>query len=259
MLTAAAGYRIIASDLSRSLETTAKKPEVARETAYYLEHIGSVRSIDDFLADSRLFNYAMKAFGLGEMTYAKAFMRKVLTEGIDNQRSFANSLVDRRYREFAEVFNFFRYGEATTSFQSAQQGTVDAYVRQSLEEDAGGQNEGIRLALYFQRKAPEISSAYSILGDRALLTVVQTAFGLSPATAAADIDRQAEMISERLDIEDLKDPTKLQKFIDRFISLWEVTNPSASPSSAMLIGQPIEFGITPDLLATLQSLKLGGP
>jgi Protein of unknown function (DUF1217) len=259
VLTAAAGYRIISSDIARSLEATAKKPDVARETAYYLDNIGEVKSIDDFLADSRLFSYAMKAFGLGEMTYARAFMRKVLSEGVDHGRSFANSLADPRYRQFAETFNFARYGEATTSFQRAQQGTVDAYVRQTLEEDAGRQNEGVRLALYFQRKAPGISSVYNILGDRALLTVVQTALGLSPLTAAADIEKQAEMISKRLDIADLKDPVKLQKFIDRFVSLWEVANPSASPGpAAILIGQPVEFGIRPDLLATLQNLKQKG-
>ena len=51
MLTAAAGYRIIASDLTRSLGATAKRPDVARETAYYLDNIGEVKTIDDIIAD----------------------------------------------------------------------------------------------------------------------------------------------------------------------------------------------------------------
>ena len=98
MLTTAATYRMVANDLARSLDTTSKRPDVARETAYYLKNIGNVKSIDDFLGDDRLFAYAMKAFGLQDMSYAKAFMRKVLTEGIDDRRSFANSLTDVRYR-----------------------------------------------------------------------------------------------------------------------------------------------------------------
>ena len=56
---------------------------MALETAYYLKHIGDVKSIDDFIKDTRLFNYAMKAFGLEDMAYAKAFMRKVLVEGVE--------------------------------------------------------------------------------------------------------------------------------------------------------------------------------
>lgn len=259
MLTTATAYRLIANDLPRTLASTAQKPQVAREAEYYLASIGDVKSIDDFLADDRLFAFAMKAFGLGEMTYAKAFIRKALVEGIDDPRSFANRLADPRYREFVQTFNFDRYGAATTSFERAQQGTVDNYIRQVLEEDAGSRNEGVRLALYFQRKAPSLTSVYGILADRALLTVVQTALGLSPVTASADIDRQAEMISRRLDVEELKDPEQLKRFIDRFLSLWEIANPSAPQvSPAILIGLPVEAGIGPSLLTSLQNLRIRG-
>ncbi|MCL4766658.1 MAG: DUF1217 domain-containing protein [Hyphomicrobiaceae bacterium] len=250
---------MIASDLARSLGAAARKPEVARETAHYLANIGKVRTIEDLLADDRIFAYAMKAFGLEDMTYAKALMRKVLAEGIDDRQSIANGLADSRYREFAEAFNFARHGVAATSFQKAQQGAVDRYLRQRLEQDAGAQNEGVRLALYFQRKAPGISSVYAILGDRALLDVARTALGLSPAIAMADIDRQAEAIAERLAIGDLKDPGKLQRFLDRFMAHWDLSRPSTQPHpAAILAGRPVEAGIGPDLLASLQRLKPGG-
>jgi len=259
VLTTLAGYTIIAADLPRSLHNTAAKPQVARESEYYLAHIENVKSIDDFLADNRLFAYAMKAFGLGDMTYAKAFMRKVLTEGIDKQDSFANGLTDPRYKEFAEAFNFARYGTTTTIFDRTRQGTVDRYVRQALEEDAGQQNEGVRLALYFARKAPSVSSAYGLLADKALLQVTQTALGLSAATSAMDIDKQAEMIGKRLDIADLQDPDKLATFLKRFASLWELEHASAAQTSpAVLFTQPLELGVGADLLASLQNLRLGG-
>ena len=68
-------------------------------------------------------------------------------------------------------------------------------MRQTLEENAGAQNEGVRLALYFQRKAEASKSAYEILADPALLKVVQTALGIPPETGTQDIDRQAALIS----------------------------------------------------------------
>lgn len=260
MQTTLATYGTIASNMTRSLSTTAAKPQVAREAAYYLANIGNVKSIDDFLANKRLFSFAMKAFGLQDMTYAKAFMRKVLTEGTDKTDSFANTLSDKRYQQFAEAFNFVRYGATTTIFDRTRQGTVDAYVRQTLEEDAGAQNEGVRLALYFNRKAGGIKSAYSILADPALLKVVQTALGFPAATSAMDIDRQAQMIAARLKIDDLKDPSKLGKFLSRFASLWDLNNSATMPasSSATLLTQPLVAGIGVDVLATLQNLKLGG-
>ncbi len=79
-----------------------------------------------------------------------------------------------------------------TSLERAQQGVADKYVRQVLEEEAGQQNEGVRLALYFQRKAPGLSNAYQILADRALSTVVRTALGLPPMTAAVDMTGRHE-------------------------------------------------------------------
>jgi len=259
VLTTLATYVRIAGDLPRSLSVTAAKPQVAREAEHYLATVGNVKSIDDFIGNDRVFAFAMKAWGLADMAYAKAFMRKVLTEGIDDADSFANKLSDRRYREFAEAFNFVRFGETTTIFERTRQGTVDRYVRQTLEEDAGEQNEGVRLALYFERKAGSIQSTLGILADPALLKVVQTALAIPATTSLMDIDRQVEMISKRLDIEDLKDPEKLRSFLNRFAALWELDNPTAAPvSPALMFAQPIEAGIGANLLASLQNLKLGG-
>ena len=158
MLTTSLAYRLISTDIERSLARTAEKPIVERETTYYRENIASVKSIDDFFADDRLYRYATEAFGLSDMSYAKAFIRKVLEEGVDERSSLANKLSDGRYREFAEAFNFARYGPATTSFSRTQEGTVDRYVQHTMEKDAGQQNEGVRLALYFKRKAGDIDS-----------------------------------------------------------------------------------------------------
>lgn len=259
MLTTTAAYRMIASDLDRSLGNTARQPQVARERDYYLAHIGEVKSIDEFLADSRLYGFAMKAFGLQDMTYAKAFMRKVLTEGIDAEGAFATKLADPRYREFAETFNFARYGETATVFDRTRQGTVDRYVRQTLEENAGQQNEGARLALYFERKASSITSAIGLLADAALLKVVQTALGMPVEMSLASLDVQAKMITDRLDIEDLSDPDKLASFLSRFTSLYELQNPSSAASvPSILIGQSPAAGIGSGLLAALQNLQVGG-
>jgi len=259
VLTTLASYRLISSNLDRSLKNTAAEPQVARESEYYLSHIENVKSIDDFLSDYKVFNYAMKAFGLGDMTYAKAFMRKVLTEGVDSNNAFANTLSDTRYRDFAEAFNFKRYGETTTIFDRTRQGTVDRYVRQQVEENAGNQSEGARLALYFERKAPDIKDAYSVLGDKALLQVVETSLNLPKSISLLDIDKQAKLIGDRLNFDDLKDPEKLQKFLTNFAAKWDVENPTTTNQTpTLLIGQTTSIGLSSDLMTSLQNLKLGG-
>ena len=250
------GYQLIARDIPKSLERVQSQPMVQRETEYYLENIGNVKSIDDFMADSRLYRYAMKAHGLEDMAYAKAMIVKALEEGIDDEDAFANKLTDKRYREFVDTFNFARHGEATTIFDRAQKGTVDKYMRQTLEQNAGADNEGVRLALYFERKASSITSAFGILADPALAKVVYTALGLPDSFRSADIDRQAALIGERLNFEDFKDPELTGEFLKRFTSLWELSNPSSPQASiTALFAQPPQAGISTKLLLSLQTMK----
>ncbi len=264
MLTTLANYQLIAGNLEASLERVSQKPEVKREVAYYLSRIREIKSIDEFLADDRVYRFAMEASGLGDMIYAKAFMRKVLEEGIENPDSFANKLADSRFRAFARRFNFASFGPAATTFERARQEVVDDYIRLKLEKEAGQTDEGVRLALYFRRRAPGIRNGYDILADRALMKVAETVLG--HPLAHGDVDRNARIIEERLPIADFRDPEKLETFLTRFATLWQMntgggsapgTGTSAS-AGGILFPQPIEAGISSDLLASLQKIKLGG-
>jgi hypothetical protein len=366
-------YLAVTRDMTQSLGRVEKQPIAARETAYYMENIGTVKSVEDFLADDRLYRYAMKAHGLEDMIYAKAFMRKALTEGITDTNSFANKLTDKRYRDFVASFNFVALGEDATSYVKAQAGTtknymlqaelagvpatnpqvqadtafylanitkvksidqfmgdnrlysyamrayglsemiddkatmrtmleggvrdaespanvkkdariiafvtafnfeaygentttynasqrpaVDKYMRQTLEEDAGSQNEGVRLALYFERKSGDLKDFYGVLADPALAKVVRTALALPDSFATSDVDRQVKFFASKIDIEDFADPEKLGKFLQRFTAMWELQNPSAPAANfaTVLFSQPATIGISTDALLALQRLKL---
>ncbi len=249
-------YRLIAANLPKALERKASETSVKREVDYYQSHIVEVKSIDDFLADARLFKFAMKAYGLEEMDYAKAFMRKALKEGVDDKASFANRLSDERYKTFVQTFDFKTYGADTTTRPAVRTATVDAYVRQSLESDAGVADDGVRLALYFKRKAPEIRSALDILADKALGQVVRTALGLPAETASADIDAQAALINRKLDVASLQDPAALETFIRRFTALWDVQNDTV-PSPTLRLFSASTQDMDTDLLLKLQSIRLG--
>jgi hypothetical protein len=365
-------YQLIMKDIDKSLDRVENQPMVDRETKYYLENIAKVKTIDEFVKNDRLFRYAMKAHGLEDMAYAKAFMVKALKEGVASPDSFANKLTDKRYAEFVKSFNFAAHGELATVYNKAQQGAVQNYLtqaaiagvdptsaavqaevtyylanivkvksvddlmadprqtqfalagfgiddteenkdlaravleggirdpeslantmtdktflafasmfdfeglgeattthilaqrpvtekfmRQTLEEDAGKQNEGVRLALYFERKAESLTSFYEILADPALARVVRTALSLPDSFASADIDKQVQLFESKLDIEDFSDPEKLGKFLTRFTSLWEIDNPTstAQTSLSVLFSQPVEYGISTNTLFAIQAMK----
>ncbi|GJE74378.1 DUF1217 domain-containing protein [Methylorubrum suomiense] len=412
-------YRLIVQDLPNSLKRKAAEPTVSRDTAYYEANIGKVRTVDDLMADRRLYTYAMKAYGLEDMTYAKAFMRKVMTEGAGSRTSFANRLSDDRYVAIARAFNFATalsaagtdpesFGKAavparlsartelaeTTDFSGSREarfviesridattvksvtitlnaktltGTASdlkkvtrdeiaqainaqisatgdtglkdkvqvgigvnktlffetkafqslgadevpggtgrnaditvyaggknrtiairnvalteadrtavnvgfgtdlgpeasakivtaAYLRQTLENDAGSEDTGVRLALYFARMAPTLSSAYQILGDRALSKVANTVVGLPPASGAPTkgaLAARAKLITAKIDFASFSDPKKVDAFVQRFAAIWDAQNDTQTAPVLALFSSR---GIDAELLGQMQTTRRG--
>lgn len=261
MLSTTANFGIISANLDRSLREAATRPDIALESKFYLKRIAEIDSIDSFMADHRVLRFALKAFNLEDMSYAKAFIRKVLTEGVDRRDSFANTLIDPRYKDFAATFNFERYGTTTTIFERTRQGVVDKFVRNSLEESVGLSDKGAQLALYFERKASSITSSFDILADRNLRQVALVAAGIPESTAALDIDRQAALLDRAVDIEALKDPEKLSKYLTRFTAMWQISNPQAQSALPTILPISAQTQLSPlatSVLSSLQVVKIGG-
>ncbi len=75
-----------------------------------------MKSVDDLINDKRLLRFALTAFGMSDLNYATAFVRRLLEGGVDDTQALANRLSDQRYRDFVSTFNFKRYGATTTAF-----------------------------------------------------------------------------------------------------------------------------------------------
>jgi len=230
---------------------------VQGETDYYLANVTKLKSIDDLMADKRLLNYALSAFGLDPQKEDPARIRTLLEGGIRDPESPANKLDNKAYAAFVAAFNFEQYGEDATTYVAAGQVTVDKYMRQTLEEDAGQTNEGVRLALYFQRKAPGLTDWYQVLADKALSQVARIAFGMPDSFASADIDKQVKLFEQKFDIADFADAGKLDKFMTRFTTMYEIRNPSstATTSVSVLFSQPTTVGVSTDLMMAMQQMK----
>lgn len=260
-MSVAVDYQLIAGNLSRSLAVAANKAPVKLESEYYLKTVSTIRTLDEFIADSRLFRFAMNAFGLGDLAHAKGYMRKILEEGVNDPGSLGNRTNDPRIAEFARTFDFETWADLTTSRTATRGEVVSRYVRQSMEETAGEENgEGVRLALYFERQALEINSVFDILADRALYEVVRTVLGLPNEFAAVDIERQASVVGNRIDIADFQDPEAVDRFLQRFTAVWDATQaPQSDPIlSLFTVGANALPTISLDLALSVQSFRLGG-
>ena len=159
-----------------------------------------ITTVDQFVNNTRIFNYAMTAFGLSDMTYAKSLIKQVLEQGTTSSSALANTLDNPKILALAQAFNFSLYGADTTQTIAATSDVVSKYVMQTLETNEGSTNPGVQLALYFQQNASKITDGYSILADSNLLTVVQTTLGLSSYTSAENIDVQAQQLDKLLEL-----------------------------------------------------------
>ncbi len=225
----------IVDNLSRYQTMAANTPAAKTATAYFEANIGKVTSAADLAKDPRLFGYAMTAFGMGDRTYAKSLMTQAMDGGVSNTSSLANKLGDPNVFAFTKAFDFGDSGSSVTSSQTLVDQVVAKYNETALETQEGLSNPGVQLALHFLANAPNIKSAYDILADKSLLTVVQTALNISPESSLQDVDTQATQISNRLNVADFQDPTKLMQFVEKFAANYDVQQMQANTPSNVLM------------------------
>ena len=253
-------YLQVTNNMTKWQTLTSSQPAVKQATDYYEANIGNVKTPADLVNNYQLFSYALTAYGLGDETYAKSMFQKVLEQGTGSTSNLAYTLNDPRILALAKTFNFAADGASTTSSSAVTTGVVNSYVQQTLETSEGQSDPGVQLALYFQQNASSITSVYNILADKSLLSVVQTTLGISPLTSEEDVDTQANLLSQKLNISDFQDPEKLQKFIEKFAVMYDMENPNAatqglSVPNALLSTSSSEFDT--NLLDSMQGINIG--
>lgn len=236
-------YLSVEKTFDRRLEAIEKDGPVQRESQYFRENIGKISTAEEFVADDRLYRFALKAFDLESQIFAKGLVKKVLEEGVQDPKALANQLVDRKWNTFARAFAFAEVGNATVSNPDFVEGVVDRYERVELEKRLGEDNVAVRLAVYADRKLPGVSNWFTVLGDKALREVVFTALDLPQEVAAQNPDRLNELLQDRFDIEKFKDPAELEKFLQRFSLMYDIRNGAPGTVSNTLT----LFGIDPTL------------
>lgn len=241
-------------------DSESAKAAAEEEASYYRSRMQTVETVDDILNDVRLKNVLLVAEGLKPVDVSNELLRAVLTSDLNDPDSIANQQADIGFQKIAGSFNFAADGFIETgSAQGVQneRGLVETqrlYLTQAIEEEAGEESLGARLALYFERMAPTLTSNYEILADDALAQFIRTTFSISEETASSDIDQQKAMLDRFLDIDDLLDPEKVESLIQRFLALYDIDNGIEDPILSVLNGNT---SINFETVATLAQLRSG--
>lgn len=258
-MTTVQDYRQIVRNQDRYESMIRSREDVKRNIEYFEANIGKVTTVDEFMKDDKLYRFVMEAFDLGSQLNARGLIRKVLEGGVEDSTSLANRMNDTKFREMARVLSFKETKGAPLREPAIVKAIVSRYVDVKTEVYAEEKNPAVRLALYFQRKAPNIGNWYQVLADRALQKVVFTAFDIPDQSALGDLDRLVGKLKARFDIADFKNPEKVKKFLDRFSAMYDMKNgasqanmsqvPSFGPISRN--GRASVIAIDPSITATL--------
>lgn len=198
--TGLAGFRLLVATEATQRAVFDRQPEIQRDVDYFTEKIGEVKTAADLVADRRLLRVALGAFGMDEEIDKRAFLRKILEEGTEDNDAFANRFVDPRYKKLANAFGFGNIGGARTGFIAFPAEITDAYKERQFEIAVGEQNETMRLALNFRREIrnlatgpdPEGAGWFAAMGDIPVRRVLEGALGLPADISQIDVDRQRD-------------------------------------------------------------------
>jgi hypothetical protein len=243
--------------------TDDEKTKATAEAKYYSAEVEKIKSLDDLLSNRRLVDFVLVAAKLDPKTVTTDYLRKMFESDFNDPNSFINKEPNTTvYKELVASYNFDSSGNLARPDLGIQTKrglleTEDLYLNQSLEQQKGEDNAGVRLALYFRRQATGVNTAYDLLADGALMQVVRTAFSIPEAMSSANVDVQYAYINRVLDVKDLQDPEKLEKLLLRFTALYDVEN-NVDVSGAQLILSGGGGGISADTLFSLSQLRLGG-
>ncbi|WP_459594348.1 DUF1217 domain-containing protein, partial [Bradyrhizobium diazoefficiens] len=144
----------------------AVRAQAAKDATAYQEAIAGIDSVSDLLANRPMVDLVLLAKGLNPSKVSTDFLEKIFASDLNDPKSIVNTQSDPRFADIGASFNCDSKGNVVRLPMMGPQkrdqlpDTQANYVQQSLEQHQGETNPGVRLALYFQRKAGDITSAY---------------------------------------------------------------------------------------------------
>jgi hypothetical protein len=265
-----AGWNFLKSSLDTQTEIFNRSPDIQRDIDYFTANIGSVESLDDFMADRRLLKVVLGAFGLSDEINKGAFVRKILEEGAIDSQSFAVRLNNSDYLDLARSFVVGEDGQLSVDEGTAAQ-VAAQYQTEVFEVEVGNVDNAMRLALNFERDIADLARRdlsenagwFKAMASIPIRTVLEGAFNLPEGFSQLDLDRQKDILSDKayslfggktVDIFD--DPEVIETTIRRFLLRRQIEQgPSASTSGfaaiAILNGGLGSAGITNLLLSNI--------
>ncbi|MCB9959499.1 MAG: DUF1217 domain-containing protein [Rhodospirillaceae bacterium] len=250
-------YLLVNTDdvYQRQLNIYKRQPVVERALDKFTEKVYSVETVDELLNDYESRQFLTQAYNIeGDLANSVAFLKRILTDDLSGEDSLAYRMNDQRFLKMATDLRLDR-GLETIRDPVYLAKIRTQYQEIGLEREMGDQNLAVREAMYFKRSIGEVENAYQILADNALRAVVFGVLEIPAEVAYQDIDKQAKIITDRIDLADLKDPDFVENWVNRYLLAEDMENPLQTTGIAATI-QPLYFNESGKYEPTIYTLDV---
>ncbi len=208
---------------------------ITRDIDRFRERAAEIGSIEELMKDRRTLQFVLEAYQLETEIDKRAIVNKLLTDDPADTRSFANRMIDPRYRQINADFG------GTEGAPLADPALIEKIIQKAMtnrfEKAQGEANPGVREAMYFKRVIGNVTDINQLMSDKVLTSVARGALGLPDKFGMLEFEQQKRILSNRIDFEQFKDPKMVDKFIQNYlIKTQNEQAPAASNPMMALFG-----------------------
>jgi hypothetical protein len=238
--------------------------EISDDAAYFERNISSVQTVDDLLADRRLLEFAMNAFGLGadydeiesfvpgdpgDTNAAEERIRAVLAEGSISVVAAANEQDDPRYAIFSRAFGFGIAEDLQTNDFDFAQNIIDQYLVENItipdnldvQSKIIIQNGALIYEEFNKKEMSNDAKWLTLMGEPPLRSLFEKAFNIPQEFGQADIDQQLVVYKERSrkefgtdDLSKLSSNEIVDRLIVKFLARSQIADFNLATNSASI-------------------------
>jgi len=224
-------------------------PRLVRDTDYFRQKIGDIKTAEDLVADRRLLSVALGAFGLDSDINNRFFLKKILQDGTLEPSALGNRLADKRYLAFSKAFGFGDFSTPRTVLSTFPDEIISAFNERQFEIAVGERDGDLRLAMGLGRELGKIAERsttadgrwFAVMGNPPLRQVMEKALGLPSSFGRLDLDLQLDGFRRAAqrslgvsEVADLASPAMQERMIQLFLARSQIQTAATGGGQAAL-------------------------
>ena len=219
---------------ARALARIGREPDLQRTMDQFRKAVERAPDVKAALRDPRVLSVLGKALGIPEAATQPGLASRALLSDLKDDKSVANRLSDRRWKEAAASLKLDTGGVAALRDAKVQATLLDGLKRARWREQLNEQTPGLGDALEFSERAGRVRTSLDVLGDAVMRRVVTGALGLPQQIAIQSVEAQARAVDSRLKVEKLQNPAEARRIAERYLITQVGTSNAATANTSLL-------------------------